>query len=101
MKNIIAIACVVLSVMTSCLSIESLTFDQLNPAAQANFPASVRQIAVVNNMPQIPDAANNIMTLGETEGDGLQSTSALASALADSKYFDEVIICDSALNHKR
>ena len=101
MKNIIAIVCVVLSVMTSCSSIESLTFDQLNPAAQANFPASVRQIAVVNNMPQIPDAANNIMTLGETEGDGLQSTSALASALADSKYFDEVIICDSALNHQR
>ena len=101
MKNIIAIACVVLSVMTSCSSIESLTFDQLNPAAQANFPASVRQIAVVNNMPQIPDAANNIMTLGETEGDGKQSASALASALADSKYFDEVIICDSALNHKK
>lgn len=101
MKNIIAIACMVLSVMTSCSSIESLTFDQLNPAAQANFPASVRQIAVVNNMPQIPAAANNIMTLGDTEGDGKQSASALASALADSKYFDEVIICDSALNHKK
>ena len=101
MKKSIAIAWAVLGITTSCTSIQTLTFDQLNPALQASFPESVKHIAVVNNMPQIPPAPNNIMTLGEAEGDGIQSSSALATTLADSKYFDEVIICDSALNQNK
>ena len=82
--------------VASCGSLETLSFDQLNPATYS-FPKQVRNVAVINCMPPIGTAKTNILTLGETDGDGKMSAEALASALADSKYFNKVVICDSAL----
>lgn len=83
--------------LVSCSSIQTLTFDQLSPAT-ISFPERVQNVAVVNNMPVIPEAKRTILTLGEMNGNGKKSAEMLASALADSKYFNQVMICDSALN---
>lgn len=83
--------------LVSCSSIQTLTFDQLSPAT-ISFPERVRNVAVVNNMLVIPEAKRTILTLGEMNGNGKKSAEMLASALADSKYFNQVMICDSALN---
>ena len=48
-------------------------------------------------MPSRPEPKKNILTLGQIEGEGKKATEALAGLLADSKYFNQVIICDSAL----
>lgn len=92
-----------------CQSIEQLSIDYMLPA-EVSFPAGLKRVAVVNNMPLIPD---NQMIAEETEkdkdeaevarkiryfnGDAQTATESLALALAYENYFDEVIICDSAL----
>lgn len=83
--------------LASCSSVQTLTFDQLCPAT-VSFPEQVKNIAVVNNMPSTPEAKRTLLTLGEMNGNGKKSAEMLASALADSKYFNQVMICDSALN---
>lgn len=93
-----------------CQSIEQLSIDYMLPA-EVSFPPSLKRVAVVNNMPPIPD---NKLILEEADekkkdetelarkikylnGDAKIATEALAGALADENYFDEVVICDSAL----
>ena len=83
-------------VISSCSSIQTLTYDQLSPA-EVNFPYQISVVGVVNNMPSRPEPKKNILTLGQIEGEGKKATEALAGLLADSKYFNQVIICDSAL----
>lgn len=95
-KNRVMVGLALLSVMSACSSIDVLRYDQLHPA-EVFFPNQVRRVGVVNNMPLRSAPQENILTLGLLDGDGTTSTEALAGALADSKYFDEVIICDSAL----
>lgn len=90
-------AVVLMCCLVSCSSMQTLTFDQLNPAT-VSFPEEVRNVAVVNNMPAVPEAKRTLLTLGEMNGNGKKSAEMLASALADSKYFNQVMICDSALN---
>lgn len=85
-----------LVILSSCSSIQTLTFDQLCPA-EVNFPYQVSTVGVVNNMPSRPEPKKNILTLGKIEAEGKMATEALAGYLADSKYFNQVIICDSAL----
>ena len=83
--------------LASCSSIQTLTFDQLCPAT-VNFPERVRNVAVVNNMPATPEAKRTLLTLGEMNGNGKKSAEMLASSLADSKYFNQVMICDSVVH---
>lgn len=85
--------------LSSCGSIDVLTLDQLYPA-EINFPESVKVVGVVNNMPSRPELKKNILKAGTLEGDGKMSAEALASSIADSRYFNQVIICDSSLQDK-
>lgn len=82
--------------MSSCSSVEVLTLDQLYPA-EINFPEQMNTVGVVNNIPSRPELKKNILKSGILDGDGKSATESLASAIADSKYFYQVIICDSAL----
>ena len=84
----------------SCVSVQTISFDQLCPA-KFSMPEQVKNVAVVNNMPSIPEAKGNLATLGNLDGDGKQTAEAFANALADSKYFNQVVICDSALNEEQ
>ena len=102
------VCCVLL--FSGCQSIEQLSIDYMLPA-EVSFPSALRRVAVVNNMPPIPDnklilEENDEKKKDETEiarktkyfnGDGKIATESLAEALANENYFDEVIICDSAL----
>ena len=80
----------------SCSTAQVLTFDQLRPA-ELSFPGEIRQVGVVNNMSKRPKIATRELALGTIKGDGVSASEALAGALADSKFFDQVIICDSVL----
>ena len=87
---------------------EQLSIDYMFPA-DVSFPPSLKRVAVVNNMPEIPD--NQLINTDkapkdDTElarkvdyynGDAKITTEALAEALANENYFNEVVICDSAL----
>lgn len=82
--------------LASCGSLETISFEQLNPAVYS-FPKDIENVAVVNRMPPIGEAKSNLMTLGDMNGDGKTSVETLAEALANTKYFNQVMVCDSAL----
>ena len=85
--------------LASCSSIQSFTFAEQIPAA-TSFPAQLANVAVVNNMVAIPAPKPSLLTLGSLEGDGKVASEMLAGGLADSRYFRQIIICDSALQGK-
>lgn len=93
-----------------CQSVELLSIDYMLPA-EVSFPANLRRVAVVNNMPPVPD--NQLIIENREEqpkartevarktgyfnGNARIALESLAETLADENYFDEVVICDSAL----
>lgn len=93
-----------------CQSIEQLSIDYMLPA-EVSFPSALKRVAVVNNMPPIPDNQLILEENDETKRDERElarktkyfngnariTTESLAEALAHENYFDEVVICDSAL----
>ena len=79
--------------------IQPFTFDQLYPA-EVTFPEQVRTVAVVNHAPAIPFPKKDLLTLGRLEGDGKVLSESLAGGLADSHYFYQVVISDSAITQK-
>lgn len=101
-----------LLLLSSCYSAEQLSIDYMLPA-DISFPSTLKRVAVVNNMPNIPD---NRLILSEENpskkenevarttnyynGDAAITTEALAEALAAENYFEEVVVCDSALRSK-
>ena len=97
-KYIYVIELLLGGLLASCGSVDVLTYDQLHPA-ELSFPAEIRQVGVVNNMAHREVPMNDLI-LGVVQGEGPAVTEALAGALADSKYFDQVVICDSALQAK-
>ena len=95
-KHVLYIILLVSVLMSSCASIQTLTFDQLSPA-EITFPYQISVVGVVNNMPARPQPKKNILTLGPLEAEGKGAAETLAGFMADSKYFNQVVICDSAL----
>ena len=95
-KTLFTGICMAGSLLASCSSIQTLTFDQLYPA-EITYPEQVNSVAVVNNMASIPEPKDGLLTIGLLEGDGKIAAETLAGALADSRYFNQVLICDSVL----
>lgn len=101
--NILIIISLVL--ISGCQSVEPLSIDYLLPA-DVSFPSQLKKVAIVNNMPVSNDEQPVKKT--ETENGYIETTTlngnptiaaeALAQALAEENYFDEVVICDSALH---
>ena len=97
MKKIInVIGLLVGGLLASCATADVLTFDQLKPA-EMSFPSEIRQVGVVNNMLGRTNPPSDGLILDVLKGERVQATESLAGALADSKYFDQIVICDSAL----
>lgn len=98
MKGINAlIGLVVTFTMCACSTINTLYFDKLE-AAQVSFPETVRKVGIINNIPTVQGTEEEMsQTLGILEGDGKVMAEALAQDIASANYFDEVVICDSAL----
>lgn len=91
----------------SCQTIEQLSIDYMMPA-EVSFPPELRRVAIVNNMSDIPDnkwiESESPKKEGEIaravalhNGDSKIAVESLAEAIAKENYFDEVVICDSAL----
>lgn len=74
--------------LAACRTMEYMSVDYMLPA-DVSFPASLRKVAVVNNAPPAPDEL--------PYGLPKLTAEALAEGLAAESYFDEVVICDSAL----
>lgn len=81
--------------LTSCGSLQSVSLEQMQ-AADISFPAQVRKVAVINNMPVVPAQGRRGDISPELEGDGKVAAEALAEQIANVNYFDQVVICDSA-----
>lgn len=96
--------------LASCQSISWLSVDYMQPA-DISFPETLKRVAVVNNMPVLADDQLLIEKKEEQPatpdvvsslyisywGDAPRTAEALAESLAQANYFDEVLICDSAL----
>lgn len=98
------------TLLGSCQTVQELSIDYMLPA-DISFPNSLKRIAVVNNVPYLSDdeiktvnkSHEKYSTFEETycNGDPAIAAEALANSIANENYFDEVIICDSALrNHE-
>ena len=95
-KTISLIAIVTGLALASCGSLQTISFEQLQ-AADVSFPDVVRNVAVVNNMPVYKAGDSHDVISVELKGDGKIAAEALAEEIANANYFEQVIICDSAL----
>ena len=95
----------ILLVFGACSVVDSVSIDYLHPG-EVSFPAELRRVGVVNNVPpqslippelERPDGPRRPTDPVYFNGDARLATEALAQAIAGEDYFDEVIICDSAL----
>lgn len=111
-KHFQALFLVALAVaLGSCQSIGYLSVDYMQPG-EFSFPADLKRVGIVNNMPDTPhpprqEAAGKAPNAEREnratkrmeiyDGDASITAESLAQGIADRNYFDEVIICDSAL----
>ena len=94
--------------LAGCQTVEPLAIDYMLPA-DVSFPPSLKRVAIVNNMPEVPDnkpiltkekKKDDFEIASKTDyynGNAAIATESLAEALAHENYFNEVVICDSAL----
>ncbi len=110
MNNMKKLPIIILCILSlySCSSIEQITIEHMVPG-EINFPETLRRVAVVNNIPSNANAvseeaqANKLQMSRNSfalEGDNKLMIETLAQSLAETHYFDEVVICDSALREK-
>lgn len=75
---------------TSCRSVKWVSVDRLTPA-KVSLPEQVRRVAVLNNQPGVADRKAVYYLKAREVADSL------AQYLADSGYFDEVVLGDTLL----
>ncbi len=105
-SHYLLLSCILL--LAGCQSVEQLAIDYMMPA-DVSFPPSLKRVGIVNNMPEVPE---NKPILSEEKkkddfeiarkvdyynGNAAIAAESLAQSLAGENYFNEVIICDSAL----
>lgn len=94
----------------SCQNVRQLSIDYMQPA-DVSFPNTLKRVAIVNNAPandasasagsdQRQEADDMPQQPRRYQGNAAITAESLAQALAEESYFDEVIICDSALQEK-
>ena len=102
-------ASLLLLALSGCQSLEQISIDYLQPA-DLSFPPQLRKVAIVNNTSSLPD--NKLIVATEksstttpgislatayANGDAKIAAEAMAEEIARQNYFEEVVICDSAL----
>lgn len=106
----IAAICLFVFTLGSCQTIEELSIDYMLPA-DISFPAELKRVAIVNNSSATSNRqirpteegkrANEISrSVVYHDGNASLTTQALAEAIAQENYFEQVVICDSALRAK-
>ncbi len=90
--------------VSSCSTLNSMYIDQLAPS-DVSYPANIGKIGIINNTdPNVEytdkeDMSQKNMSSKIIVPDGKQWAENFASNMADVNYFDEVILCDSAINN--
>lgn len=98
-----------LLLLTSCESLSQISIDYMMPG-DFSFPTEIRRVGIVNNTYDVTKFtdSNSVKTIHRNKlsrtvfysyGKGKKTTESLAKAMADQNYFDEVVICDSALRY--
>ena len=89
--------------LAGCQTVEPLAIDYMLPA-DVSFPPSLKRVAIVNNMPEVPDnkpilakekKKDDFEIASKTDyynGNAAIATESLAEALAHENYFNEVVI---------
>ncbi|WP_321518736.1 DUF6340 family protein [uncultured Bacteroides sp.] len=94
--------------VSSCVSIDQLSIDYLQPA-KVNFPSTIKTVGILNNtitknekiIEEKRDSFNRLISNKATfQGNARITTESFAKNIVAANYFDQVIICDSALREK-
>jgi hypothetical protein len=91
--------------VSSCVSISQISIDNLEPA-KISFPKDIKTVAIVNNtitnkeniVTEEKGEYNQVISTESTfQGNAKLTSQVLAESVAAANFFDEVVICDSAL----
>lgn len=86
-----------LGLFTACTTLKPITFERLQ-AADVSYPDAVRSVGVINALPPMNLDENEVdYAAAWLEGDGKVAANALAQEIASTRYFDQVVVCDSSL----
>lgn len=100
LKLLLAWVLTSMGIFSSCVSITDLSVDTLIPA-DVTFPATVKNVAVVNNMePGRNEVVNRSELRVNLTPDSAALVKRIAEDLANANYFDKVMICDSVMRHE-
>jgi len=92
----------------SCVSISQISIDNLEPA-KVSFPKDIKTVAIINNTITDKETIETeergefnllISTKSTFQGNAKLTTEVFAESVAAANFFNEVIICDSALREK-
>lgn len=97
MKKIVCVVILVVFLFSACTTLRSVSFERLQ-AADLNFPEQVKRVGIINRVSVMPDTLSGKKEMkGTMEGNGWIASELFAEKVADTHYFDQVLICDSAL----
>lgn len=82
--------------LTGCTSVNQISFDQLQPA-EVSFPEQIHKVAIIYTKPTHPVVKTNVLPNTELTVDTQKAKEFLANRIADARYFDKVIVGDSAV----
>ena len=94
MKTKITVLLLGLCLFSACTTLQTISFERLQ-AADVSYPDQVRTVGVINYAPQDEQERDSI--LGLWNGDGKVTVESLAREIAATDYFNQVVVCDSAL----
>lgn len=94
MKTKITVLLLVLCLFSACTTLQTISFERLQ-AADVSYPDQVRTVGIINYAPQDKQERDSI--LGLWNGDGKVTVESLAREIAATDYFNQVVVCDSAL----
>lgn len=97
-KKIVAVmGAMMIALFPSCTVVKHVSFERLQ-GAEVNFPSQVKTVGVVNCVPVMSEQDwKNFGIPGFCEGEGLITTETFAQEIAETRYFEQVVIADSAL----
>jgi len=88
---------IVVLTFTSCVSVKYVSFECLQ-GAEVNYPNQVRKVGLINCVPVMSEQDWDKFGIpGFCEGEGELTTEILAQEIAETRYFEQVVISDSVL----
>lgn len=97
MKKFVFVISIAATLLSACTTLRVVSFERLQ-AADVNYPEQIATVGVVNYIPlDTLDGRTVEYAMATLEGDGKIATETLAQEMAATNYFNQVVVCDSAL----